>query len=296
MNPLAKQFHNIFQGREDRYGAWWGEAIAQPVTIELISDHLDGKTGVGIYPATANETCFWGCVDIDVDDIVTTVNLQTALASKGVKAFTERTRKGYHVWVFTENAVPLWVMRRALQAACAAIGYSPKEVNPKQESLAETPIGNYVRLPYFGGNDCFERYIFQYNISQRQATRLSVEQFVAEVETYGFTPQATLIELAALYTPEPKVAVTVDDTVDPIGLSLILNRVDGLSHTIWRDGPLDGSDRSGTLAKLAYRLADQQFTPDEMFAVLKSADRRWGKFYARADGDHQLLKLIERTQ
>ncbi len=288
-------FHRLFQGRDDRYGAWWGAAVVAPVTIELIDAHLDGTTGVGIYPARADETCWWGCVDIDTDDLPTAVNLQTALRTKGVAAFTERTRRGYHVWVFAAEQVPLWVMRRALQAACAAIGYNPKEVNPKQESLADTPIGNYVRLPYYGGDACFERYCFQYDIATAQARRLTVAEFINDANS-SRTAAAQLKELAALYTPAPKVTVTVDDTIDPEGLSLILNRIDGLSYTIWRDGPLDGSDRSGTLARLAYRLAEQQFTADETFAVLKSADQRWGKFHARIDGDTQILKLIERTK
>lgn len=291
---IDEDFYALFRGREDVHGTWAGGCQHQPVTIEHINQHLDGNRGIGIYPATVDETCWWGCVDIDTDDLPTAVNLQTALRTKGVTAWTERTRKGYHVWVFARQPVPLWVMRRALQAACAAIGYNPKEVNPKQESLAEVPLGNYVRLPYFGGDDCFERYIFVHDITTQTSRRLSLHEFIWDAHA-SRASASDLEHLASLYTPEPKTHITVEDTIDSIELSLILNRVDGLSYTIWKHGPLDGSDRSGTLARLAHKLAEQDFTADEMFAVLKSADRRWGKFHSRTDGDTQLMKLVERA-
>lgn len=294
-----QRFFDLFRGREDRYGGWDGVAVNRPVTTWSFFNHLKGIGGVGIYTAMPDNTCLWGCVDIDTDDMPIAVNIQTALKMRGITSWVEKTRKGWHVWVFAQEPVALATMRRCLQAACAAVRYNPKEVNPKQEELTEKkPLGNYVRIPYFHGDKCIERYVVDVSIETGEIRRLTVEEFLDRAEATKASTEA-LEATAALYVPPPKVApkVGVNASIES-DIESLIKRLDGISFTIWRDGPLEGRDRSGTLTKLAYRLAEQQSLNDEeRFAVLVDADKRWGKFQpeGREDAEDRLLEILERA-
>ena len=79
---LAERFAEIFAGRDDSYGltywdgredGWRVECVRTPFTsherrVALFRDHLEGRQDVGIYPVRPDNTCRWGCVDIDFDD------------------------------------------------------------------------------------------------------------------------------------------------------------------------------------------------------------------------------------
>lgn len=71
--------------------------------------------------------------------------------------------------------------------------------------------------------------------------------------------------------------------------------LNGLGYTIWKDGPLPGNDRSSTLAHLAHLCAESALTAQQAYAVVASADLRWGKFSGRADAVEQLTAIVERA-
>lgn len=285
-----KDFISLFRGRGDVYGSWEGGCIKKPLTEESFHRHLTGDSLIGVYPILPYKGTWWtgwGCSDIDVDDLDAARNLQTAFTFKGVTSWVEKTRKGYHVWVFADGLVHASTMRRAFLAAHQAIKYPAKEVNPKQES-AGSGYGNYVRLPYPGGyhRQPENRYMLDDNdnymplndfLQQALASRTMMEQ---------------LESLASMWKPPTQVHINdLDTTVD---LRKILHRVGAIPYIIWRDGPIEGSDRSSTLFRLACKVRDVGLTPGEALAVVRSADQRWGKFHTRTDGERELTKIIER--
>jgi hypothetical protein len=76
-------------------------------------------------------------------------------------------------------------------------------------------------------------------------------------------------------------------------LSLPVDNLQGLAYTIWRDGPLPGSDRSTILVHLARLLAEQDMHPQDALAVLADADRRWGKgFLDRGSAGELIMRRI----
>jgi hypothetical protein len=198
------------------------------------------------------------------------------------------TDRGYHLWVFPrEPLIPAIDMRRALTAACAAVGYDPKEVFPKQVKVVYKGLGNFVRLPYNG----------HYADPKGHRPRRFLEhegpllELLEDMERYR-TPGTVLAEVAAL-SPEPlPVAVSVDVEADT-DLEEVVQRLPRTAHLIWRDGPLPGSDRSTVLVHLARLCAETELPPDETFAVLASADRRWGKdFLDRGEAGVAILQRI----
>lgn len=308
MSDLIQQFTKLFRGRGDVRGSWHGRCIREPLTAEHFEKHLTSDSDsdwMGVYPHLGSAGCSWGCIDIDGKDFRVHAdidmwdwpgmhelasNLVAALAYKNVHGHIEQTRNGYHVWIFpTDMVVPAETMRRALMAACVVCQYRPNEVNPKQEHLPAGKVGNYVRLPYYGAlnADNPDRYFVDATTSAQTLT-----QFLETVQT---TATTDLEETSLLWTP-PTVVHEVDTNAGLDAASCVA-LLDGLSHTIWRDGPLEGSDRSSTLAHLAHLCSERGLTQQQAYTVIVSADLRWGKFQpeGRADAEEQLLAITERA-
>jgi len=311
---LVNRFASLFDGRHDAVGLDNGGCLRiDPEDFWLhIHDHLLGVHPMGVYPVRNVNQVKWGCVDLDVkkegktrydyetplDAHVAAVNLRKALGVMGVPAYIERTRSdGRHVWVFASSWLPAAAMRHALLVACSAAGVPPTEVNPKQETLRPPAIGNYVRLPYPGSlaNDHNPLWsaqkmldgIGEYNWS---SSTVQLNTFLDEVEEVH---PMTIEALAELYVPRESVSElsVVRTDLSP----LIVRKLSGLSYTIFKDGPLDGGDRSGTLYKLAIHLKEDQLTASEAVAVLTDADLRWGKYYHRPNADVLIKRTLEKA-
>jgi hypothetical protein len=292
MTDIVDRYISLFRGRGDCYGSWQGGCVKEPLTRRQFEQHLNEGPFIGVYPLISDQVS-WGCIDIDGkdfghrwDDMWTlSRNLTTVLKVKDVYAHTERTANGYHLWVFPDKAlVPAAHMRRALMAACKAIGYDPKEVNPKQEKA--TGVGNYVRLPYYGSIGTGQppnRYFVD-----AEGLPLELVEALAVLE-HGRTSATALEELSKLWQP-PKIERTINTNNTQADTSWL----NGREWYIWKNGPSENADRSGTLVRLARLMLERGITPDAIFPILKSADERWGKFYMREDCDEQLVAIIER--
>lgn len=294
---IEGDFMTLFRGRGDAYGTWQGGCMRQPLTTESFWRHLHGEELIGVYPIVPmnNEhRCVWGCSDIDVDDIDAARNLETAFLMKGIKAWVEKTRKGYHVWVFATKSVTAATMRRAFLAVHQAVNYPPTEVNPKQEET-KGGLGNYVRLPYpsaLNFNTEREETRWRY-ILDDDDNPVSIQNFVPLALAERSTPEQ-LEAIASLYKQPVTNTVTINDVVDQ-DVAKLVSRLSGLSFTIWRDGPKAGSDRSLTIYKFAALVNEEGFTPEEAYALIQSADMRWGKFFMRPDPDKEITRLIMRV-
>lgn len=289
---IVDQFVTLFRGRADVYGSWTGGCIRKQLTPDKFMEHLQGDELIGVYPLLpykSNWYCVWGCSDIDVDDLDSARNLQMAFGIKGIKSWVEKTRKGYHVWVFCDSLIAGAIMRRAFLAAHQAINYPAKEVNPKQES-AGAGYGNYVRLPYPNAiNGLFnaERIILDDNDQPMPLT-----EFLNEALNSRATPEQ-LEALATLWKPPTRSHVVHAEASADV--RHLLHKAGAIPYVIWRDGPMEGTDRSSTLFRLSCKCRDNGVTPQDTFAIIKSADERWGKFYLREDGQEELIKIIERS-
>ena len=220
-------------------------------------------------------------------------NLVIVLGVKDIVAHIERTKNGYHVWVFPETPlVPAATMRRALMAACVALNYNPKEVNPKSEGPrpGTKGYGNFVRLPYgsaLHNVEKVERFLVEPGDSP---DRMNLEEALYRIEN-SRTPTENLEAVAKLWTPPPVPTHEVDYDAG-LDVANVLHLVDGKSYTIWKDGPLPGSDRSSTLVRLTHLLIERGLTATQTYAVVNSADKRWGKYNDQGRPE-ELAHIIE---
>lgn len=294
MQREVEQFKRLFRGRGDVWGHDEGRCVKEKLTDDHWVDHLTGRNGMGVYPAVptpqGDVVCAWGCTDIDVEDHSAAMLLRDTLHAAGVSSWIERSRsKGYHVWLFSARPVSAQVMRDVQLVAHQVADMRPIEVNPKQTDVSQHKYGNYVRLPYCGG---------LHDTPSRRVIITDDQQPVPLTEFIGMALDTLndpdhLATIAAMYQPPPTRTVHINDSSDPsLDLAIGLRTICPLGHIIWRDGPLEGRDRSTTLARLAHLCAESGMSTSEARMVVADADRRWGKFHDRADCDEQIDKFI----
>jgi hypothetical protein len=293
---LVERFKKLFRGRGDVWGHDEGRCVKQPVTDEHWQDHLTGRSGMGVYPAVpvpdGRVLCVWGCTDIDIEDYGRATLLADTLTQVGITSFIERSRsKGYHVWLFAAAPVSATDMRNLQLVAHQVADIPPIEVNPKQTDVTLGKYGNYVRLPYFGGLvDTPDRRV----ILDEHGDPMPLQQFV-DMAYETLTPVATISQVAAMYQPPKPERASIDINELDDDIATVLRGISPLGYVVWRDGPLEGNDRSRTLMRLGHLCRDSGMSPSETMIVVRDADRRWGKFHHRDDCDMQLTNLVSRV-
>ena len=288
----------LFRGRADAYGGWSGRCVRSPVTPNTFRGHLNNGDMFGVYPAfnitfdgVTEPHCVWGCTDIDyTDDPSDAVLIRTVFAQVGVTAWVERTAHGYHTWVFFDQLVRAIDVRNMFLAAHQVANIPPKEVNPKQTVLAVGQVGNYVRLPYPHYHT--EGITNRYFIDSSNAT-MALERFVQEAVD-AINPAAKAAQVAAYYIAPPQpVLVVAAPTQD---MEQAARQLTALGKVIWRDGPLEGGDRSSKLQHLAYECTKAGLAPSDALLLVKDADQRWGKYSTRGEaGQMELQRLVTRA-
>lgn len=297
MEQTLIDFALLFRGRGDVYGSNEGGCVKQSLSETVLQGHFNGEP-IGIYPMMNRLNDWfvsWGCVDFDTADAEQhATRLHDCLMDAGVVAWIERSRsKGYHIWVFASAPVSAVQMRHMLMAACMVAEVPTTEVNPKQTTLRQGQYGNYVRLPYaneFTDHDPDrQRVLFRDSL-----TPIPFEQFVSSALRYRTDP-SDIARIAELYVPPtPKSNIIHDHEYDAT-LDEAMQVLSPLGKVIWRDGPLQGRDRSSTLAKLGYECVNAGLNPSQTKIILRTADQRWGKYHLRHNGDIEIDKLVVRV-
>jgi len=254
---------------------------------------------IGVYPLVLDEDTdtymvYWGCVDWDdgeEESHIHALNTQEVLRQTGVISWVERSRsKGYHLWVFFQEAIPARKVREGLIAVCNVVDAPTREVNPKQIELTGKGWGNGVRLPYPCGHPEGR------NVIVGEKGELSLNTFVGLAHDTRI-PAEQWDAVHALYRPPRRTA----PPERPL-LSLSGSQLTGLAGAIRHGGPrstaekVDG-DRSATLYALACAMFRQGYASGDVLTELESADRDWGgKFAMRIDGRKRLWETVQKAR
>lgn len=295
-----KMLH-LFGGNMAAHGSDEGYAVRQPVTPSLVKQHLEGTNGIGIYPMWfQNEKWWvkWGCCDIDTGDWSEAYGLCVALKAMGLVPFVERSRsKGWHVWVFSDGPVEAKHMRRCLKVAYAAIDLPAREANPKAEDLRPDQLGNYVRLPFKGSlTEPTERQTMMtgWGPDTDGVPVRVVNWFDGFDSSLRIAPEVVEFWSSKWKEPERSRFKTTPVISDDELRTLAVGMPPELFKFL-KDGPKGFGDRSEGLVAFAFKLKTAGYTPEERFGLVQAADRRWGKYHLRPDGDTYLLDIVERT-
>lgn len=143
-------FAALFRGRDDIWGAVWGQCMKEVVTLEKYAAHLAGETSLGIYPLMKDNNSCFGAFDTDTEDFSIPLRIRNRLDELGVPAHIMRSKSGrYHVYVFFFQPMQAASFRELSFRLLAELGISC-EVFPKQDRLEAGVFGNYINLPFFG--------------------------------------------------------------------------------------------------------------------------------------------------
>jgi hypothetical protein len=192
------RFKEIFSGLDIAYGTYRiegsrqdgkqaGKAVVvrKPPTDDLWTKHLEGvEPSLGIIPIRADNTCIWGCIDIDQYPL-DHARLVQKIADLGLPLVVCRSKSGgAHVFLFTTEPIPAAESQEYLRAAASLLGEAGREIFPKQaEILVERgDTGNFLNLPYFAGDQSL-RYAIK-----PDGTAASLEEFYELWEANAQTP------------------------------------------------------------------------------------------------------------
>jgi hypothetical protein len=215
----SEKFKNIFEGLKIAYGQYQkgdvaangdkqkGKAfiVRQNVSDDLWEKHLQGEgPALGIIPITENNTCRWGCIDIDEYNFDHSKLIQS-IRNLNLPLIVCRSKSGgAHVFLFTKEFISASLMQSTLKKFAKALGYEGSEIFPKQtEILVERgDTGNFLNLPYYNetkglryaiddtGSSCtleeFYKLYDVYSCSKEQIKEIKIkEQKIEEAFTHG---------------------------------------------------------------------------------------------------------------
>ena len=327
---LSKAFMEIFEGFPLAFGTDSGGCRWEPVTEQLMYDHLTGENQIGIYPMVYdpylttcgpdgylhNELkeypnmqedlwmCKWGAMDIDegVDSLIIARNAQTILKALDIESYVELSKsKGCHVWVFADEWTPAFTMRRAMMAALQLADATYDAVFPKQDSLPRPP-GNYVRLPYGAARPKGRQEILDERSFWDKTT------FVNRV-VKNLTPKHLLVDAATHYkapvVAQPDLPPPRDYSKEPL-MRVDGSKLRGLPKQMYESGPVSyykgtgaGRGRHGFLNRFARAMFEAGYSASDVVAWTKDLDSRLSswyeegpKFTGRNDCDRQIERLV----
>ena len=127
-------------GMEGTLRVWW-----EPLSLPLLTAHLEGRVTLGTYLLDAQGTCSFAVFDDDrADGLMWLSVLAGELAREGIPAILEASRRGGHLWIHLAEPASGAAVRAWLLPYAQAFGM---ELYPKQDALDRGMWGSLIRLP-----------------------------------------------------------------------------------------------------------------------------------------------------
>lgn len=162
----------LFEGLDRAYGTYQitdkegeklsgkGRTMQSPVTQDIWELHLSGERSIGIIPIRDDNTVVFAAIDIDTYPL-DHAELEANVKSLGLPLMVCRSKSGgAHLYLFIKGPGALAEKVRPKLAEWAAeLGHSGVEIFPKQDEIrTKEDVGNWINMPYFGGDDDEFRY------------------------------------------------------------------------------------------------------------------------------------------
>lgn len=145
-------FMKLFSGRKEAFGMN-NFCLKEELTAQRYKEHLLGTQRIGIYPIYDKQWIKFFCFDLDEDNFEKALAIKQRVENLNLKVYLERSKsKGYHGWLFFNKPVEAVKPRLVFESILEELEITC-EIFPKSDEINEnTPYGNYINLPLFGGN------------------------------------------------------------------------------------------------------------------------------------------------
>jgi len=192
-NDIIKRFMALFASNPRSSGRWNPERERmhvehEPITSEVMADHLSGKGGCGGVPIQDDGTCTWAAIDLDnhgedadlpIEDIES-----NARAMQMPLVMCRSKSGGVHCYLFMKKPEQAGKVRALLTRWAAQLGYAGAEVFPKQSRLykrgGEMSYGNWINLPYFDADNTVRYAVVN-------GKKLAIDEFIEHAESVSLT-------------------------------------------------------------------------------------------------------------
>lgn len=195
-----KRFMAIFKGNLRSYGQFNPnkskersmQTIKESYSLQNFEDHLNGVMGLGIVPVRDDGMCLWGAIDIDNHGQTEDLDLLTIehrVKSAELPLIVCRSKSGgAHLYLFGIEWLRADMVRTILTRWMADLKLEGSDcVFPKQSRLVmdsdgNRALGNWINLPYFGGNST-TRFAIE------NGRPISLDLFLTNVESMAITQE-----------------------------------------------------------------------------------------------------------
>ncbi len=155
LSDAAECYRHTFAARQDDFVSWSGTAWARAgreLTADAVLAGIDGSgPPLSGYFLTPQSTGHVAAIDFDSDDgMASAARCRDLLLRRGAPSYVEASRRGAHLWVVIDRALPGLTLRRFLRAAVrdAGVEQTPKvEFRPAQDEIRPDGYGSPLRLP-----------------------------------------------------------------------------------------------------------------------------------------------------
>jgi hypothetical protein len=111
-----------------------------------VEAHIRGQVTIGAYALDRKSQARWICYDADeVGEWEKLCGLAYDLTEERIPSYLEKSRRGGHLWLFT-NPLPGRDARRFARQLIVGRDLNTVEIYPRQDELRTGP-GSFVRLP-----------------------------------------------------------------------------------------------------------------------------------------------------
>jgi Protein of unknown function (DUF3987) len=245
-------FRSLFRGSDLSHGVREENQHSHPkgpATEQDWLNHLEGRKGLGIVPVNENGLSWFGAIDIDNHGergyLIEFAEIASRISRHQLPLILCRSRSGgAHLYCFVNDPVPAADMRAFLRGCIVRLGCHDAEIFPKQDVIAKDRLGNFIYLPYFGGENStlyamddlaaaqtFSQFLQRVRFWDGQSLKPNGQ---TEPEMPRISEQPAIV-LARTASPEPQV-FPVGSRNNGINRHLyILRRRHGYTDTLIRD-------------------------------------------------------------
>jgi len=166
------RIQDLFDGLDRAYGTYQilekdgeklqgqGKTVQQPLTDDIWELHLSGERSLGVIPIRDDNTIVFAAIDIDTYPL-DLIALEAQVKKLGLPLVVTRSKSGgAHLWLFIKVPGALSeAVRPKLAEWAAELGHAGVEIFPKQDEIRnKEDVGNWINMPYFGGDNDKLRY------------------------------------------------------------------------------------------------------------------------------------------
>ena len=192
-DALVRRFARRFEGFADAYGSYDPDTARpetpdkikveikssaytkkKPPTFDLWRKHLQGVSPLGIIPIRRDNSCVWGCIDIDFYSVNVIELMQRITEHEYPLIACGSKSGGVHLFAFMAEPIPASLMQLRLREMAANLGWGGSEIFPKQSTVNwdAGDYGGWLNMPFFG------RTRASYRENDGTAVSITLEEFL----------------------------------------------------------------------------------------------------------------------